>query len=388
MRKIIHVDMDCFYAAVEMRDDPSLAKVPLAVGGSSRRGVVCTCNYRAREFGVHSAMPNFQAVRLCPDLVFVRPRFERYQEISEGIRRIFLSYTPLVEPLSLDEAYLDVSDSERTATEIAREIRERIRAEFRLPASAGAAPNKLLAKIASDWRKPNGLFVIPPPRVEAFVRELPVRRLWGVGKRAEEKLRRLGCGTCADLQRIAEADLCREFGRFGSELYQQCRGVDHRPVTPSRIRKSLSNERTYAEPVQTLDELEERIAELHEELAADLAARPELREKVAGPFVKVKFTDFTQTTMARTGAGCDLPAVLALAREAFERRGLAARLLGVGVRFVQAGSAPEQLELPLAALPRESPDRSFFSGATGPAGYPADAGRVVSSGDHPGENLG
>ncbi len=345
-RKIIHVDMDCFYAAVEMRDDPSLAKVPLAVGGSSRRGVVCTCNYRARAFGVRSAMPNFQAVRLCPDLVFVKPRFERYNEVSRGIRKIFLSYTPLVEPLSLDEAYLDVSEWDRPATDIAKEIRHRIRTEFHLPASAGVAPNKLVAKIASDWKKPNGLFVVPPSRVDSFVAELPVRKLWGVGKRAEERLLALGCRTCGELRRIPEADLCGLFGRFGTELFLQCRGIDNRPVVPSRVRKSLSNERTYGDRVEFVEDLDERIAELHAELVADLAARPGLRDKVAGPFVKVKFSDFTQTTVGRAGAGCDLETVRNLAREAFERKDLPARLLGVGVRFLETGSSFEQLEFP------------------------------------------
>lgn len=354
-RKIIHVDMDCFYAAVEMREDPRLARVPLAVGGSSRRGVVCTCNYRARRFGVRSAMPNFQALELCPDLVFVRPRFDLYEGIAADLRALFLSYTPLVEPLSLDEAYLDVTAAGRPATEIAAEIRERIRREFRLPVSAGVAPNKLLAKIASDWRKPNGLFVIRPGQVERFLEDLPVRKLWGVGRRAEEKLGALGCRTCADLRRKTEAELCAEFGKFGSELYAQCRGIDGRAVKPSRIRKSLSNERTYPEPVVRPEDLDERIEELHEELAADLAGRPELRGKIAGPFVKVKFTDFTQTTLGRTGAAWDLATVRSLAREAFGRSNLPARLLGVGVRFLQTGSSGEQLLFPFAEFGLKPP---------------------------------
>ncbi len=340
--------MDCFYAAVEMRDRPELARVPLAVGGTSARGVVCTCNYRARAFGVHSAMPNFMALQRCPDLVFVRPRFDHYREISGGIRRIFLSYTPLVEPLSLDEAYLDVSGLDRPATAIAAEIRERIRREFRLPCSAGVAPNKLLAKIASDWRKPNGLFVIRPAEVADFMNDLPVRRLWGVGRRAEEKLAAMGCRTCADLRERSVEELEEGFGKFGAELYSQCRGIDEREVRPSRIRKSLSNERTYAEPVDSPEILAERIAELHEELAADLAGRPELRDRVAGPFVKVKFTDFSQTTASRAGARWDLDGFVELGREAFARKPLAARLLGVGVRFAVSGDRPEQLWLPFS----------------------------------------
>ncbi|MET3870567.1 DNA polymerase-4 [Puniceicoccus vermicola] len=346
-RKIIHVDMDCFYAAVEMRDDPALRKVALAVGGSGRRGVVCTCNYKARSFGVRSAMPNFMALQRCPELVFVRPRFEHYREISRGIREIFYSYTPLVEPLSLDEAYLDVSGLGRPATEIATEIRERIRKTFRLPVSAGVAPNKLLAKIASDWRKPNGQFVIRPSGVEKFMEDLPVRRLWGVGRRAEEKLERMGCSTCKELRELSIQALEEAFGKFGLELYYQARGQDERAVQPSRIRKSLSNERTYSEEIRTEEELIERVGDLHEELCADLASRPELRDKIAGPFVKVKFTDFSQTTISRTGIGWDLPVYVELGKEAFSRKEIGARLLGVGVRFVESGTVGGQLLLQL-----------------------------------------
>ncbi|MGE9290930.1 MAG: DNA polymerase IV, partial [Puniceicoccales bacterium] len=274
--------MDCFYAAVEMRDHPELRNVALAVGGSGRRGVVCTCNYKARSFGVHSAMPNFMALQRCPDLVFVRPRFEHYREISAGIREVFHSYTPLVEPLSLDEAYLDVTALGRPATEIATEIRKTIRREFRLPVSAGVAPNKLLAKIASDWRKPNGQFVIRPREIEDFMADLPVRRLWGVGRRAEEKLERMQCRTCRDLRERSVQELEEAFGKFGIELYHQCRGRDDREVQPSRIRKSLSNEQTYSDEVGNEQELIERIGDLHEELCADLASRPELRDRIAG----------------------------------------------------------------------------------------------------------
>jgi DNA polymerase-4 len=294
-------------------------------------------------------MPHFMALQRCPELVFVRPRFDHYREISAGIREIFHSYTPLVEPLSLDEAYLDVTALGRPASEVATEIRQRIRESFRLPASAGISSNKLLAKIASDWRKPNGQFVIRPSEVDDFIRKLPVRRLWGVGKRAEEKLAQLGCHTCEDLQRLSVYELEESFGKFGRELYDQCRGVDRREVQPTRIRKSLSNERTYVDEVETGEQLAERIADLHEELIADLQARPELLARVAGPFVKVKFTDFTQTTVSRSGVSWDLPTMVTLAQEAFARKPMGARLLGVGVRFVESGSVGEQLLLPLTA---------------------------------------
>ena len=338
--------MDCFYAAVEMRDHPELRDVALAVGGTGRRGVVCTCNYKARSFGVRSAMPNFMALQRCPELVFVRPRFDRYREISQGIREIFYSYTRLVEPLSLDEAYLDVSDLGRPATEIATEIRKRIRREFRLPCSAGIATNKLLAKIASDWRKPNGQFVVRPSAVDAFMEDLPVRRLWGVGRRAEEKLERMGCRTCRDLRAKSLRSLEEAFGKFGVELYAQCRGQDDRAVQPSRIRKSLSNERTYSDEVSTEGDLVDRVGDLYEELLADLASRPELRDRIAGPMVKVKFSDFSQTTISRSGAGWGLPVYVELAKEAFGRKELGARLIGVGVRFAESGDGVEQLLLP------------------------------------------
>ena len=347
VRKIIHVDMDCFYAAVEMRDDPRLREVPLAVGGSSRRGVVTTANYEARRFGVHSALPVFLALQRCPHLVLVPPRFERYRALSREIRALLRSWTPLVEPLSLDEAYLDVTDAGRPATTIATEIRQRIRHEFRLPVSAGVAPNKLLAKIASDWNKPNGQFVLPPGEVPAFVRDLPVRRLWGIGPRAEERLHAYGVHSCAQLQQWSAHELEQEFGRFGAELFLLCRGIDHRPVQPARIRKSLSNERTFSEPVASPEDLEARVADLHEELLADLHGQPELRQRVAGVFVKVKFSDFSSTSLSRSGPHGSLSRFLPLAHEAFARSPLPARLLGLGFRFHPSPSPHHQLLLPL-----------------------------------------
>src|SRR5277367_941691 len=226
MRKIIHLDMDCFYAAVEMRERPDLAGQPVAVGGGSRRGVVTTCNYEARKFGVHSAMPGFQAREKCPQLVFLPVRFDLYRAASEKIRAILRSVTPLVEPLSLDEAYLDVTGMDRYAWDIAKEIRHRIFDETHLTASAGIAPNKMLAKIASDWRKPNGQFAITPDQVDAFVRDLPVRKIWGVGPKSAEKFERQGVRTCADLQQIPMAELMRRHGKWGRELFDLARGHD------------------------------------------------------------------------------------------------------------------------------------------------------------------
>jgi len=247
-RKIIHIDCDCFYAAIEMRDDPSLRERPVAVGGSpERRGVVATCNYAARRFGVRSAMASSRAVKLCPELVLVPPRFEVYREASRQIARIYADYADTIEPLSLDEAFLDVTGSphlEGSATRIALHIRGRIRREVGITASAGVAPNKFLAKIASDWNKPDGQLVVTPAEVNAFVRDLPVGKLFGVGKVTEEKLHQLGLFTCADIRARSPVELQRHVGSLGERLWRLAQGIDERPVEPFGRRKSLSVENT------------------------------------------------------------------------------------------------------------------------------------------------
>lgn len=336
VRKIIHCDCDCFYAAVETRDAPALAGRPVAVGGRAEtRGVIATCNYEARAFGVHSAMSTARAFKLCPQLVLLPPDFERYRAASRQILDIYRDYTALVEPLSLDEAYLDVTGVERCdglATLMAQEMLARIRAEVGITASAGIAPNKFIAKVASDWNKPDGQFVVRPQQVDAFVAALPVKKLFGVGKVTAERMHRLGVHTCADLRAWAEADLVAEFGRFGGSLYRLCRGVDERAVCPERVRKSLSVESTYTADLP--------------DLAACLAALPALAEefarrfgrvrdggRVSTVFVKVKFADFTQTTVER---GAEQPSVAvwrSLIEAGFARRARPVRLLGVGVRF-------------------------------------------------------
>ncbi|MDR0379615.1 MAG: DNA polymerase IV [Candidatus Accumulibacter sp.] len=338
MRKIIHCDCDCFYAAVEMRDDPSLRGKPLAVGGRAEaRGVIATCNYEARVFGVHSAMSTARALRLCPKLILLPPDFHRYREASRQILGIYRDYTPLVEPLSLDEAYLDVSGVDRcqgSATRMAEEIRARIRAEVRITASAGIAPNKFLAKVASDWMKPDGQFVIRPQDVEAFVAVLPVGRIFGVGKVTAARLQKHGVRTCGDLRAWEPARLTGEFGRFGMALYQLCRGIDERPVRPDRIRKSLSVETTYAQDLPDLAacraELPPLISEFRRRFAHLSAPRP-----VRSAVVKVKFADFTQTTAERVSITPDEAVWTVLLDEAWARRGKPVRLLGVGVRFAE-----------------------------------------------------
>ena len=332
VRKIIHLDMDCFYAAVEMRERPELAGKPIAVGGGSRRGVVTTCNYEARKFGVRSAMPGFQAAERCPHLIFLPVRFDLYRAESAKIRRILRDYTPLVEPLSLDEAYLDVTGLERYAWDIAKEIRRRIFSETALTGSAGIAPNKMLAKIASDWRKPNGQFAITPAQVASFMRDLPVRKIWGVGPKSAEKFERQGIHTCGDLQGLTIADLMRSHGKWGIELHRLCRGEDPRPVEPNQVRKSLSNECTFPANLSTLEEcrraMEELVAELQQEVRAMAMDR-----RIHKAFVKVKFADFTRTTRECVSAEPTPEIYQTLLVEARGRSNQPVRLLGSGVRF-------------------------------------------------------
>ncbi|WP_313741048.1 DNA polymerase IV [Pseudomonas sp.] len=348
MRKIIHVDCDCFYAAIEMRDDPSLAGRPMAVGGSAdRRGVIATCNYEARAYGVRSAMSSRHAHKLCPDLLIVKPRFEAYREASREIQQIFRDYTDLIEPLSLDEAYLDVTDSQwfaGSATRIAEDIRRRVAKTLHITVSAGVAPNKFLAKIASDWRKPNGLFVITPNEVDAFVAQLPVNRLHGVGKVTADKLSRLRIETCEDLRAWTRLSLVREFGSFGERLWGLAHGIDDRVVQADSRRQSVSVENTYDTDLPDLNSCLERLPDLLASLAERLG-RMDSSYKPGKPFVKVKFHDFSQTTLEQAGAGRDLHSYQQLLSQAFARGGKPVRLLGVGVRLLDLRGAHEQLEL-------------------------------------------
>src|SRR5271169_3565504 len=266
MRKIVHIDMDAFYASVEQRDDPQLRGKPVIVAWRGNRSVVCAASYEARRFGVRSAMPAVRAERLCPNAVFLPPDFPRYRAVSRQVREIFQRHTDLIEPLSLDEAYLDVSENKTglpTATQVARTIREQIRSELSLAASAGVAPNKFLAKIASDWKKPDGLFVIQPEEVDTFLLPLPVGRLPGVGKVTEEKLRGFQVQTIADLRSLDLSTLERRFGRYGVRLHELARGVDYNEVIPDRPTQSMSAEDTFEQDV-TLAETEPMIRRLAE----------------------------------------------------------------------------------------------------------------------------
>jgi DNA polymerase-4 len=345
LRAIIHLDMDCFYAAIEVRDRPSLRGKPVGVGGArDRRGVLTTCNYEARKFGVRSAMPTFMALQRCPDLIVLPTRFDVYRREAAVIRGILHRFTSLIEPLSLDEAYLDVTEHPGAPGPLAQVIRGTIFRKTKLTSSAGIGPNKLIAKIASEINKPNGQFEVTPEQVPEFMEKLPVRKIWGIGEKTERKLEELGVKTCGQLQRFSRPELVEFFGKFGLDLYDLCRGIDHRPVEPDRPRKSLSTEETFAADLTTVDQCEEKLEELFQELMADLAQKESTRE-IRKIFVKLKFNDFTRTTAERAGLAPTLADFHSLLAEAFARTGKPVRLIGVGVRFSETTPADAQIPL-------------------------------------------
>ncbi len=348
MRRILHIDMDAFYASIEQRDNPSLKGQPVIVGGDAeKRGVVSAASYEARIFGVHSAMPASQARRLCPQGVFLPVRMDRYREVSGQIFRIFQGYTPLVEPLSLDESFLDVTGCESLfgpALEIAKEIKKKILAQTGLTASAGIAPNKFLAKIASDWKKPDGLVEINPDEVEAFLEDLPVSKLWGVGKSTEEVLKGMGILRAGSLAQYPPEGIERKLGKFGLELLALARGEDDRPVVPNEEAKSLSQEQTFTPDLQERQVMEQVLLDQAEQVGWELR-----KQKLKGLTVhlKVRYPDFTLVTRSQTlplptdiGMEIYRTAVKLLGKtEALARR---ARLLGVGVSNLRRRDAPFQ----------------------------------------------
>jgi DNA polymerase-4 len=336
IRKIVHIDMDAFYASIEQRDDPQLRGKPVVVAWLGNRSVVCAASYEARRFGVRSAMPAVRAERLCPEAIFIPPDFPRYRAVSYSVREIFKRHTDLVEPLSLDEAYLDVTENKTglpTATRVARAIRDEIRKELNLTASAGVAPNKFLAKIASDWRKPNGLFVIQPAEVKEFLTPLPVGRIPGVGKVTEEKLRKLGLRLVGEIRARTLEELRTHIGRYGQRLYELARGIDESPVAPNRPTQSISAEDTFEQDV-LLAEIEPMIRRLAEKTWA--ASRKESR--IARTVVlKLKTAEFHVLTRSQTPsappASCQELTEIALSLR--ERVNLSPtrrfRLVGVGL---------------------------------------------------------
>ncbi len=354
-RKIIHVDLDAFYASVEQRDNPTLRGRPVAVGYAAKRGVVAAASYEARKFGVRSALPSTTAQRKCPDLVFVPPRFEVYRAVSKEIHAIFADYTPLIEPLSLDEAYLDVTDNLRaipTAAATAAEIRARIFEKTGLTASAGISYNKFLAKLASDHRKPNGQFVIPPGKGAAFVEALPVGKFHGVGPVTAEKMSQLGIRTGADLRTRSLEFLAQHFGKSGPWYYAVARGEDDRPVVPDRPRKSSGSETTFSDDLTDAAAIEKAVLEQADEVWTWCLKANAYGRTVT---VKIKYADFRQATRSRSVGGMiDSHAILHqtsldLIRSVFPVE-LGIRLVGVSVsNFDRSGQETAQLDLALSA---------------------------------------
>jgi DNA polymerase IV len=340
VRKIVHVDMDAFYASVEQRDSPELRGKPVVVAWRGNRSVVCAASYEARRYGVRSAMPAVRAERLCPEAIFVPPDFARYRAVSRAVREIFQRHTDLIEPLSLDEAYLDVTENKTelpTATRVAKMIREQIREELNLTASAGVAPNKFLAKIASDWKKPNGLFVIQPHEAQGFLLPLPVGRIPGVGQVTESRLKALGIVTVGDLYALEHSALENHFGSYGARLYQLARGIDNNPVVPNRASKSISAEDTFPEDIPLAD-TEAQIRKLAEKVWKSSNGNARAAKTVVLKLKTKEFNNLTRSlTLSAPPASCDEFANIAVAlRERVEMGPKQLfRLVGVGLSNFQ-----------------------------------------------------
>lgn len=355
VRKIIHVDMDAFYASVEQRDAPEYRGKPVVVGGSPQgRGVVAAASYEARKFGIRSAMPASRAVQLCPNAVFLKPRFDVYKEVSGQIREIFFEYTDLVEPLSLDEAYLDVTVNHKnnpSATLIAREIKKRILEKTGLTASAGVAGNKFLAKIASDLDKPDGLSVITPEEAEEFIEKLPIGDFYGVGKATQKKMDKLGIRNGHDLKKWDEVDLVKQFGKSGHHYYRIVRGIDQRRVKPDRIRKSIGKERTFSEDVSDLEWIHDFLDDLSEKISQSM-----LKLEASGKTItlKVRYRNFETVTRSATlhhytNKAAEIAGTAKQLLNDTEAGAREVRLLGISVSSLnlsEGGSFGEQLELP------------------------------------------
>jgi DNA polymerase-4 len=351
MRKIVHIDMDAFYASVEQRDQPDLKGKPVVVAWRGQRSVVCAASYEARRYGIRSAMPALRAEKMCPDAIFLPPDFTRYREVSQQIREIFVSHTDLVEPLSLDEAYLDVTENKAglgSATEVAEMIRAQIQERTTLTASAGVAPNKFLAKIASDWRKPNGIFIVRPHQIEQFLKDLPVKKLPGVGKATQSTLSGMGVTAVSDLLQFEIRELESRFGRFGARLYNLARGIDHNEVRPDRPRKSISSEQTFESDL-SLGELT-----VPTQSAAERTWNHATKSDRIGRTVilKLKTSDFQSITRSLTPSvrPTSLEELSAVALQLLDRVDLPAttryRLVGVGLsNFVDSDEASMQSTL-------------------------------------------
>ncbi|MDP2506561.1 MULTISPECIES: DNA polymerase IV [unclassified Oceanobacter] len=338
-RQILHIDCDCFFAAIEMRDQPHLRDRPLAVGGDpARRGVISTCNYNARRYGVRSAMASAHAFRLCPELVLLPTDMPRYRQASQQIMAIMRPYARVFEQVSIDEAYLELTAAD-DARGVAEAIRYEVACQVGVTVSAGIAPNKYLAKIASDYNKPDGIWQIANTEVAAFVESLPVRKIPGVGPKLSERLAADGLSVCADLQGLSMAHLIHRYGRMGAVLYERCRGIDHRPLREVRERKTVSVEQTFHYDLTSEAECLQQLPDLWQRWQQRVANAGWQADELA-PFVKVKFADFTQTTMADNDMAADLKGFAALIASAMRRQDKRVRLLGIGARH--CGGDPAQ----------------------------------------------
>ncbi len=336
-RKIIHIDMDSFYASVEIAEKPHLREKPVAVAGSSAsRGVITTCNYEARKYGVRSAMPSITAKKLCPEIIFIPVHMEKYRSISKEIHKIFKCYTKIIEPISLDEAYLDVTNAKYCGgnpIQMASQIRGKIFNDLKITASAGIAPNKFLSKIASEWNKPNGQYCITDNMIDKFMLSLPIRKIVGVGEKTEKKLNSIGVKTCGDLQKITLINLESNFGKFGYTLFDLCRGIDTRDVESDRESKSLSVEDTYAIDLKSKEKCMIELSKIYEKLQQRLCEDKYTDKKIKSCFIKVKYNDFKVTSHQTV---CVIPKIenyMKLLDKAIEKKNKPIRLLGVGVIF-------------------------------------------------------
>ncbi len=358
LRKIIHIDMDAFYASIEQRDNPELKGKPVAVGGSRQRGVVAAASYEARKFGVRSAMPSVVAKRKCPKLVFVRPRFEEYRKVSNIIHEIFHEYTDMVEPLALDEAFLDVTINKKEieiATDIANMIKEEIKEQTGLTASAGVSFNKFLAKIASDYNKPDGIFIIKPNQAERFIEQLEVRKFFGVGAVTAEKMHKMGIATGKDLKEWSLDALVRNFGKSGNFFYNIARGIDNREVNPSRIRKSIGAENTFDTDVFGVEDILGKLESIEAELLKRLARSQRKGRTIT---LKVKFANFEQITRSKSCEVYLTPDLIRKFKEqlvkGIEYDGQGVRLLGLTISNLDKPTNDFiQLEIPFEFLQRK-----------------------------------
>ncbi|MBK2125061.1 DNA polymerase IV [Fangia hongkongensis] len=346
VQKIIHIDLDYFYAQVEERDNPKLKGQPVAVGGSENRGVLATCNYIARDYGLHSAMPTKLAKEKCPHLIVLPTNMQKYKAASTIIRQIFYKITPIVEPLSLDEAYLDVTDvnlHQNSATLIAKEIKHQIFTETQLTASAGIAPNKLLAKIASDLNKPNGLYTIRPKEIDTFIHHLPVSKLFGVGHATKKKLSSLNIEYCHQLQKLSLSTLQAHFGKFGNSLYYYCRGMDKRVVNPSRMRKSISVEQTFSSDLNSLEACQTALGKLYPKLLTRISNAQALC--ISSLVLKITDNKFNKYTLTRQAHEASLEYFSLLLPMIITRTAHPIRLLGIGVQLSEKENKQLSLKL-------------------------------------------